>query len=66
MVSVSIVFEMISLSLFVSFQMEMMDAAMPDGRTMGPVNPDVNATKVEDIGHRVDEMFTKVDKVSFG
>lgn len=55
--------KMVSQLVFVLFQMEMMDASMPDVGIMGPVNPEVNANEVEDFGQRVDEMFIKVDKV---
>lgn len=46
--------------------METMDASIPIVATVGQIKTEDNAAEVEDFGHRVDEMFTKVDMVRSG
>ncbi|KAM7485394.1 hypothetical protein LguiA_001403 [Lonicera macranthoides] len=41
--------------------METMDASIPIGATVEQIKTEDNAAEVEDFGHHVDEMFTKVD-----
>ncbi|KAA8539306.1 hypothetical protein F0562_025998 [Nyssa sinensis] len=43
--------------------METMDAAIPEVRLVGLGNAEGNAAEVKDVGHYVDEMFVKVDKL---